>query len=54
MSNALAAPPAPAATTTPDDVIDRAFVLQMAQVPFIAVLFVLATFVSHKLWAVRP
>ena len=52
MSNALAVPPAPAANNnTPDDVIDRAFILQMAQVPFIAVGFILASFVGHQIWA---
>jgi prepilin peptidase CpaA len=30
--------------------IDRAFVLQMAQVPFIALGFVLAAFLSHVIW----
>jgi prepilin peptidase CpaA len=40
-----AAPPA-----TDDLGIDRAFVLQMAQVPFIAAGFVLLAFLSHLLW----
>src|SRR6266404_1103944 len=54
MSNALAAPPAAptAVNNSADDVIDRAFILQMAQVPLIALGFVLASFVGHQLWAI--
>src|SRR5262245_16717098 len=53
MSNTLSATPTPVAAPPADDLgIDRAFLLQMAQVPFIAVLFVLASFVSHQVWAV--
>jgi prepilin peptidase CpaA len=54
MSNALAAPPdsPTAVNNSADDVIDRAFILQMAQVPLIALCFVLASFVGHKLWAI--
>src|SRR5437879_2799095 len=53
MSNALAAPPASTTVVnnTADDVIDRAFILQMAQVPLIALGFVLVCFVAHELWA---
>lgn len=44
----------PAAATTPtatDDLgIDRAFVMQMAQVPFIALGFVLLAYLSHIVW----
>lgn len=55
MSNTLMAPP-PAVSGSANDVgIDRAFLLQMAQVPFIAVLFVAASFISHLLWgAIAP
>lgn len=47
----------PVATQSPapasDDLgIDRAFVLQMAQVPFIACGFVLLAFLSHVIWGV--
>jgi prepilin peptidase CpaA len=52
MSNTLSAPPTPAAAPAADDLgIDRAFLLQMAQVPVIAVAFVLASFISHQIWA---
>jgi prepilin peptidase CpaA len=45
-----AATPSPA-STHPDDLgIDRAFVLQLAQVPFIALGFVLLAFLSHVIW----
>lgn len=39
--------------TTPDDSlgIDRAFVLQMARMPVLALLWVAASFVSHIVWA---
>jgi prepilin peptidase CpaA len=50
MSNVLVNPSSPV-SNTPDDVIDRAFILQMAQLPFIALVFVLASFVTHQLWA---
>jgi prepilin peptidase CpaA len=37
--------------TAPDDLgIDRAFVMQLAQVPFIALGFVLLAYLSHVLW----
>jgi prepilin peptidase CpaA len=40
-----------AAPSPADDLgIDRAFVLQMAQVPFIALLFVALAYLSHVLW----
>lgn len=47
------APLAPAVSSAPqqDDLgIDRAFLLQMAQVPFFAVGFVLLAWLSHSLW----
>lgn len=52
MSNALSVSPAPAATATPkDDLgIDRAFILQMSQVPFLALLFVAINFATHWIW----
>jgi prepilin peptidase CpaA len=52
MSNALTAAEANPTTAAPaDDLgIDRAFVLQMAQVPFIAALFVLISYVAHLIW----
>jgi prepilin peptidase CpaA len=52
MSSTLAAqtPQTPAAN--PNDLgIDRKFLLQMAQVPVFAVLFILASFVCHQIWA---
>jgi prepilin peptidase CpaA len=40
------------AQTAPDDLgIDRAFLMQLARVPFIAVGWVLAAFLSHVIWA---
>ena len=42
--------PAPAVPGTDDLGIDRAFLLQMAQVPFIALGFVLLAFLSHLIW----
>jgi prepilin peptidase CpaA len=53
MSNALIAPKTPAANLNPaDDLgIDRAFVLQMAQVPFIAALWILISFAGHLAWS---
>lgn len=57
MSNALTASQVPATTATPkDDLgIDRAFIIQMSQVPFLAVLFVAINFVAHWIWgAVAP
>ena len=50
MSNALVNP-STSRSNTPDDVIDRAFILQMAQVPFIALGFVLLSFIANQLWA---
>lgn len=47
-SQSAAAPVQPAA----DDLgIDRAFVMQMAQVPFFALGFILLAYLSHVLWA---
>jgi prepilin peptidase CpaA len=56
MSNALTAPQAPATINAADDLgIDRAFVIQMSQVPFIAALFVVISYVAHLIWgAVAP
>jgi len=54
MSNAVTAPQLPANPTAPkpDDLgIDRPFLLQMAQVPVFAVLFVLTSLVCHQIWA---
>lgn len=53
-SPALEAPAAPPAN--PNDLgIDRAFVLQMARMPVLALLWVAAGFAGHLLWAVvRP
>jgi prepilin peptidase CpaA len=43
---------APAATTAPDDLgIDRAFLMQMARVPFIAGALVVLAWLSHHLWS---
>ena len=42
--------PAPAVPGTDDLGIDRAFLLQMAQVPFIALGFVLLAYLSHLIW----
>jgi prepilin peptidase CpaA len=43
---------APAPAVSPDDLgIDRAFLMQMARVPFIAIGWVLAAFLSHVIWA---
>jgi prepilin peptidase CpaA len=55
MTNETIAPqtgvPAPT-ETAPDDLgIDRAFLMQMARVPFIAAGFVLLAWLSHVLWA---
>ncbi len=51
----LAASPAatlPVATTTADDgTIDRAFVLQMSQIPFIAAILVACAWIGHTVWA---
>jgi prepilin peptidase CpaA len=44
--------PQSATPTNPDDLgIDRAFLMQMAQVPFFAIGFVLLAWLSHHLWA---
>lgn len=51
MSNMVTAPQTPVTAAPADDLgIDRAFILQMAQVPFIAILFVVAAYVSDRLW----
>lgn len=43
-------PPAPLPAS--DDLgIDRAFLMQMARIPFIAVGWILASFLAHKIWA---
>lgn len=43
--------PVVAPVSNPDDLgVDRAFVLQMAQVPFIALGFVFAAYLSHVIW----
>ena len=40
------------ANANPDDLgIDRAFLMQMARIPFIAVGWVLASLLAHQLWA---
>jgi prepilin peptidase CpaA len=57
MSNALVSSQTPALTAPADDDlgIDRAFILQMAQLPFIAALFILLSFAGHLIWrAVAP
>jgi len=56
MSQAVLVPPTPAAAPPPDDLgIDRAFVLQMSQVPFLALLFTGVSFAAHQIWnAVAP
>jgi prepilin peptidase CpaA len=55
MSNSVLVSPPPAPSKADDLGIDRAFVLQMAQVPVIALLFVLASFVAHRIWtAIDP
>ena len=42
----------PAPESSPDDLgIDRAFLMQMARIPFIAVGWILASFLSHQVWA---
>lgn len=57
MSTSLAAPEASTAPANrPDDLgIDRAFLMQMARVPFIAMGWILASYLSHLVWnAVAP
>jgi prepilin peptidase CpaA len=42
----------PANVPAPDDLgIDRAFLMQMARIPFIAVGWILASFLAHQIWA---
>lgn len=47
---ATVASPVPGSNASDDIGIDRAFLLQMAQVPFIALGFVLLAYLSHVLW----
>jgi len=44
---------APPTTTKTDDALglDRAFLIQMARMPLFSVLWVLAAFISHQIWA---
>ncbi len=51
MSNTLVAAPAKVANPKDDLGIDRAFIIQMSQVPFLAVLFVIINFAAHAIWA---
>lgn len=52
MSTATAPDPNPATGPAPDDLgLDRAFLMQMARIPFIAVGWILASFLAHQLWA---
>src|SRR5437763_3321729 len=46
----------PANVPAPDDLgIDRAFLMQMARIPFIALGWILASFLAHQLWsAIAP
>lgn len=51
MSNAITTPPTTTTLTTTNDLgIDRAFVMQMAQVPFIAAAFVVLSWLVHLVW----
>lgn len=56
MSSPAPTLPAPSAPANPDDLgIDRAFVLQMARMPLLALAWVGAAVAGHQLWAaVRP
>jgi len=56
MSNLLTVSQPGTAVTHADDLgIDRAFVLQMSQIPFIAALFVVLSYVIHQIWpAIAP
>lgn len=52
MTNEMTAEPNTNAAPKPDDLgIDRAFLLQMAQVPVFAVAWVLLSFIAHHIWA---
>jgi prepilin peptidase CpaA len=52
MSTATTPAAHPANAPAPDDLgIDRAFLMQMARIPFIALGWVLASFLAHQLWA---
>ena len=48
---AVAAPAAPAAPQDDSLGIDRAFVMQMARMPVLALLWVAAAFAAHQVWA---
>jgi len=50
MNMAVQSVPGASAPETDDLGIDRAFLLQMAQVPFIALAFVLLAYLSHLIW----
>jgi prepilin peptidase CpaA len=52
MSNALASPQIQSVTPAAEDDlgIDRAFILQMAQLPFIAAIFVAISYICHLIW----
>lgn len=51
MSNLLTVPKPSTQTNPTDDLgIDRAFLLQMAQIPFISAAFVALSFVVHQVW----
>ncbi len=55
MATDVATSPSTSINPAPDDLgIDRAFVMQMARLPFIATAFVLAAWVGHQLWAPTP
>jgi len=52
MSTATTPDTHPASAAAPDDLgIDRAFLMQMARIPFIALGWILAAFLAHQLWA---
>jgi prepilin peptidase CpaA len=57
MTNELSVLPPPAATApqippSDDATVDRAFLMSMARIPFIAVAWTVAAFVAHQVWAV--
>jgi len=50
--NTLMVPSAPASTSKANELgIDRPFIIQMAQIPFLSVLFVIINCAAHYLWA---
>jgi prepilin peptidase CpaA len=53
MSTDVSAPPPPATKPVADDSlgIDRAFLIQMARMPLLALIWIAAAFVAHQLWA---